>query len=81
MCGCGCSGKSTARNLRIGGNLVGIAEIDKILRVGLELNGAKDAELKSAMMNELKRYNYVPPSMEAEYAEAILKEYRRCESK
>lgn len=77
-CGCGCSGDSTSRNLRIGGQNVGIAEIDKILRKTLEYPKASDKELKTVLLKELKQYNYVPSSMEQEYAEALWKEYLRC---
>ena len=77
-CGCGCSGNSTSRNLRIGGQNVGIAEIDRILRKTLEYPKASDKELKAVLLKELKQYNYVPSSMEAEYIEALWKEYLRC---
>ena len=77
-CGCGCSGDATSRNLRIGGQNVGIAEIDKILRKTLELPKATDKELKAVLLKELKQYNYVPASMEQEYTEALWKEYLRC---
>jgi hypothetical protein len=77
-CGCGCSGNSTARNLRIGGQNVGIAEIDKILRKTLECPKASDKELKGVLLKELKQYNYVPSSMENEYIEALWQEYLRC---
>jgi hypothetical protein len=76
-CGCGCSGKSTSRNLRIGGQDVGIAGIDKILGKTLELPKASDEELKAVLLKELKSYNYVPPSMEKDYVEALWKEYLR----
>jgi len=76
-CGCGCSGNSTSRNLWIGGQNVGIAEIDKILRRTLEFPGASDDELKTVLLKELKLYNYVPSSMEKEYVEALWKEYLR----
>ena len=77
-CGCGCSGDTTSRNLRIGGQNVGIAEIDKILRKTLEYPKASDKEIKAVLLNELKQYNYVPSSMEQEYIEALWKEYLRC---
>jgi hypothetical protein len=77
-CGCGCSGNATSRNLWIGGQNVGIAEIDKILRKTLECPKASDKELKAVLLKELKQYNYVPSSLEQDYADALWKEYLRC---
>lgn len=77
-CGCGCSGKSTARNLRIGGQNVGIAEMDRILRKTLEFPEASENELKTILLRELRQYNYVPSSLEQEYIEALWEEYLRC---
>lgn len=77
-CGCGCSGDGTSRNLWIGGQNVGIAEIDRILRKALEFPKASEKELRVILLKELKQYNYVPSSMEHEYTEALWKEYLRC---
>jgi len=77
-CGCGCSGDATSRNLWIGGQNVGIAEIDKILRKTLEHPKASDMELKAVLLKELKQYNYVPSSKEQEYTEALWQEYLKC---
>ena len=77
-CGCGCSGSSTSRNLCIDGQNVGVAEIDKIFRKTLEYPKASDKELKAVLVKELKQYNYVPSSLEQDYADALWKEYLRC---
>ncbi len=80
MCGCGCKGDSTSRNLRIGGQLVGVAEIDKIIGKALESSETSEDRLKAILVREVKLYNYVPPAMEKEYSEALWKEYLRARS-
>ena len=48
------------------------------MRKTLEYPKASDKELKAVLLKELKQYNYVPSSLEQDYAEALWKEYLRC---
>lgn len=74
MCICG-SGKKTPDRLRIGGQEVGILELDSVLKAAIDAPGSSDEEIEAILMRELKRYNYVPASMEREYREALWKEH------
>lgn len=75
--GCGCSGKITRARLLVSGQEIGIAELDKVLMKVLEDQNASDEVLKTILMAELKKYNYVPPALESDYREALWQEFLR----
>jgi len=81
MIGPCCPGKPVARRISIGGQTVGIAEFDAIIGRALDATSASDEELKEMLLVDLKRFNYVPAEMEAEYAQAIWQEFLECRSK
>lgn len=72
-----CPGRTTTKKVRVGDLEVGIAELDAILAKAAELGDATEDELKRTLMRETKKHNYVPPSAERDYADAILAEFIR----
>lgn len=75
-----CCAASAARKIRkvtIDGQEIGIAQLETIFsRVSaMELEG--DEETARALMNQVKIFNYVPPSKDAIYQRAILNAYAR----
>ncbi|MEM2838488.1 MAG: hypothetical protein QW505_05065 [Thermoplasmata archaeon] len=70
-----CPGKTNVRKIRVGNLDVGIAELDAIIKKGLGMSDMSDDELRKFLLDQVKIYNYVPRSAEAEYAEAIWREF------
>ena len=70
-----CPGAPVAKRLRIGNQMVGIAELDSILNSALNLPDASDEELKIILLAGVQQYNYVPAEMEGEYTAAVWGEF------
>jgi len=81
MCGPCCPGKPSSRRLRIGGQEVGIAGFDEIMATGLEAMDKSDEEQKQVLLEELKKQNYVPTSMEVQYLAAVWVEFKQIRAK
>lgn len=63
------------RQINIGGNQVGLSDLDEIFGQVRE-KGIKDkGQLKNLLLKNIKSKNYVPPKMEDLYQEALLEEY------
>lgn len=77
MMGPCCPGKPVAKRLRIGGQMVGIADLDAVIGEALDLTDDSEEELKAFLLSELKESNYIPSEMEGEYAAAIWDEFVR----
>ncbi|MGQ9588356.1 MAG: ATP-binding protein [Thermoplasmata archaeon] len=71
MAGPCCPGRPVVKRILIGGQEVGIAELDAILQKAFEMKGVCDEELKKVLLNELRIYNYVPPSADKEYLKGV----------
>ena len=76
-----CPDKSKTRRLRIGGQDVGIAGFDAIMAKGLEVLDKTDDEQKRILLEELKKHNYVPSSIENQYLAAVWTEFRHLRAK
>jgi len=76
MCGPCCPGKPNTKRLRIGDQDVGIAGFDEIMARGLEALDRTDEEQRRILLEELKKQNYVPSSIENQYLVAIWAEFR-----
>jgi hypothetical protein len=77
MIGPCCPGKPTAKRLRIGNQMVGIANLDAVIDGALNLTDASDDELKAILLAGVEEHNYVPSEMEDEYIAAIWEEFLR----
>ena len=60
-----------------GGFQVGIVNLESILKEVADLKLADDEAIKKELLKRVKIYNYVAPRAEADYSEALLKEYNR----
>ncbi len=65
------------RRLALPGGEVGIVNLDSILKAVADLRLAADNAIKEELLNRIKIYNYVAPSADNEYSEALLEEYKR----
>jgi hypothetical protein len=72
-----CPGKTTTKRITVGGQQIGIAQLDQIIEKALSSEGVSDAELKMTLLRELKIFNYVPPSVEGEYLDGIWDEFQK----
>lgn len=72
-----CPGKSPVRKISVGGQLIGVSFLDQIIDKALESEELPEQERRLRMLKELKVYNYVPPSAEGDYMEAVWEEYVR----
>ena len=72
-----CPGKSVSKRLTVGGQEVGISELDAIMRKALELGRASDDEIRRLILKELKIHNYVPSAAELDYLEAMWRAFKK----
>ena len=80
MPGACCPGKTNAKILSIGGQQIGITHLDDIIERALWMKDASDEELNAFLISQMKIYNYIPPTVEKEYADAALQELLRIKS-
>lgn len=76
-----CPGKPVAKALLIGGQMVGIAELDAVIESVLDQTEASDEELKAILLAGIQKYNYIPAEMEEEYSAAVLEEFLKRRAK
>lgn len=77
MMGACCPAKSRVRSITVGGQTVGISQLDEILRAAEGLENQSEEAVKEFLIQQLKIYNYIPPGTEDEYLAAVWKEYLR----
>jgi NAD-dependent dihydropyrimidine dehydrogenase PreA subunit len=76
MCGPCCPGKAEVKHINVDGQSIGISGYDEIMERGLAHVDGSDDEQKKALLDELKKRNYVPPAMERQYLSAIWAEFK-----
>jgi len=81
MIGPCCPGKPVAKRIRIGNQMIGLAELDEVIDGALSIAGASDEELKAILLSGVQKYNYIPAEMEDEYSAAIWEEFLKRRSK
>lgn len=59
------------------GSQVGILHLEEILKGVADLKLADDEAIKKELLKRVKIYNYVAPAAEADYSQALLKEYKK----
>ena len=60
-----------------GGFQVGIANLENILKEVADLKLVDNETIKKELLKRVKIYNYVAPSADNEYSEALFNEYKR----
>ena len=61
----------------IGGFTVGLVGLDEVFEELYREGRAPSEDVKGLLLSRVKARNYVPPKAEVQYAEALLKEYRK----
>lgn len=64
------------RQIPINGIMTGITMLDESIAEIQAQNYRSDPEILAALMKKIKIYNYIPRGAEAEYARALLEEYK-----
>jgi len=62
--------------LMVKGREVGINALDDIMK-NVRARNLQEPALGNALLEEVKRLDYVPPSMEKDYRAALLQDYQR----
>lgn len=75
MLGACCPGRSKVRMLTVGGQSVGLSQLDEVLRSAEGLESQTEEDVKRFLLKQLKIYNYIPSGAEQEYLDAVWKEY------
>ena len=65
------------RQVKINGIMTGITMLDESIAEVKAQNLASQPEILAALMKKIKIYNYVPKGVEAEYARALMEEYKK----
>jgi sugar-specific transcriptional regulator TrmB len=80
MPGACCPGKTNSKMLSVKGQQVGITHLEEIIEEALQMMDSSDEETMMFLISRMKIYNYIPPPVEKEYAEAALQELLRIKS-
>ena len=65
------------RQIPVKGILTGICMLDECVAEVKTSDSPSDPEIQSALLRVMKVYNYIPQSIEAEYARALLEEFHK----
>ncbi len=65
------------RQVKINGIMTGITMLDESIAEVKAQNLGSEPEILTALMKKIKIYNYVPKGVEAEYARALMEEYKK----
>ena len=74
-------GKVGRKRILVEGKETGIDHLDFIMEQVKKLQLTDNDVIACEIMMRVKEFNSVPPDKEAQYAEALLKEYRRREAR
>lgn len=75
-----CSPADALRRIRqidIGGIGVGLVMLDEIINKVLMMDLESDDRIEEELIQQIKLFNYIPPSAEVAYRTALMREYRR----
>jgi len=74
---CAAAAAGMIKKLVLPSGEVGIVNLESILKAAVDMNLADDNAIKKELLNRVKIYNYVAPSTDNEYSEALLEAYKR----
>ena len=74
---CAADALRRVRQLKINGMMTGITMIDTSIEEVMSQDLGSDQEIRAALMQKIRIYNYVPKSVEEEYARVLMEEYKK----
>jgi hypothetical protein len=69
------------RQVKINGVMTGITMLDECIAEVRKLKLTDQREIREALMKQVKVYNYVPKSVEEEYAKVLFEKYKKSSPK
>ena len=69
------------RQVKINGIMTGITMLDESIADVRTQNLGSEPEIRVALMKKIRIYNYIPKSVEEEYARALMEEYKKAITK
>jgi hypothetical protein len=69
------------RQVKINGIMTGITMLDESIAEVRAQDLRSEPEILAALMKKIKIYNYVPKGVEADYARALMEEYKKTRTK
>ena len=66
----------SSKTILIDGNLIGLASLDEVFGQFFKSDTKPSQKIKSQLLSEIKKSNYIPTKVERSYQEALLREYR-----
>ncbi len=63
--------------LSVGGKDVGISCLEDVMNEVLSMNISDEGEIKRELLKRVKDRDFVPPTAEQEYSDALLDEYKK----
>jgi hypothetical protein len=64
-------------HIRVGGRKVGIVGLDDAFKAVAQLSLTDHAVIKDELLTRIRASNYIPSTAEGDYADALLRAYRR----
>ena len=65
------------RQIKINGIMTGITMLDECIVYVHNQNCCTETEIRAALVKRVRVYNYIPKSVEGQYADALMDEYRK----
>ena len=72
---CAAEADRRVRMVDIGGTKIGIPQLDHVIEEISKMKLDNEKKVKEELLKQIKIFNYVPPSAEDEYVNAVYKEY------
>jgi hypothetical protein len=69
------------RQVKMNGIMTGITMLDESIAEVRAQDLKNEPDILAALMKKIKIYNYVPKGVEAEYARALMEEYKKTRTK
>jgi len=69
------------RQLKINGLMTGLTMLDESIADVMSHELGSDQEIRAALMKKIRIYNYIPKSVEEEYARVLMEEYKKAITK
>jgi hypothetical protein len=74
---CAADALRRVRQLKINRMMTGITMIDASIEEVMSQDLGSDQEIRAALMKKIRIYNYIPKSVEEEYARVLMEEYKK----
>ncbi len=74
---CAAAAARMVKKLALPGGEVGVVNLERIFKEVADLKLVDDETIRTELLRRAKVYNYVAPRAEADYSEALLREYKK----